>query len=122
MKVLTSIESKILFFALIVLGVLYIVKPDSGLRRELKVEKKAAIRRIDSIAILYTGAMRRINKLEKEVKAAHLVRVEAQKERDEAKRTSQLIRRKYESIKFINFSSDDKRDSVLMALYPHSFK
>lgn len=115
---LKSTESKILFLLLIAMAILYIVKPESGSKKELEKEKKSSLHRIDSIHTLYIGAMKRVNKLEIEVKEAHLETVTAQKARDIAHRQTQIARNKYENIRKLNYTNA-QLDSMLIVLYPH---
>lgn len=117
MTLLKSTESKTLFLALVVMGVLYIVKPESGALRQHKEELKASNHRTDSINTLYIGAMKRINKLEIEKKQANLETAQAKEERDIATKQKQIAQRKYESIKHRNYSSA-QLDSLLRVLYP----
>ena len=111
-------ESKVLFIIIIVMAIAWIIQPESGALKQHKQDLKASNHRTDSINTLYIGAMKRINKLEIEKKEAHLETDQAKKERDIATRQKQIAQKKYENIKFINYSTNAKRDSVLSKLYP----
>lgn len=117
-KMLKSLESRILLVAFVGMVILYITKPESGVKKDLKAKDKQHAHAIDSIKrlqLIQADSTEFFKAVAQRAKEARLI---AEQERDRATQEKKAAIRKYESIKFIDLGSDSKRDSVLSKLYP----
>ena len=118
MKLLQTIDSKFLFVAFIVMCILWYVKPESGHEQGLKRKDKMHEKSIDSLNLLYIGAMKFANKAKIEKEQALLEVEKAYSERDKARRRTRQAQREYENIKFERTANDSVRWGILTKLYP----